>query len=106
MLKRVLSCLVVLAMLAVSAPFARAEGSVKLDELKEFSIKQKIDYLETSAKTGNNIYQAFDKLVDNIIKNRTEDELIRDFGIKSKPRGVTLTKNKAKVVETKSGCCK
>ena len=34
MLKRVLSCLVVLAMLAVSAPFARAEGSVKLDELK------------------------------------------------------------------------
>ena len=80
--------------------------NVKLDELKEFSIKQKIDYLETSAKTGNNIYQAFDKLVDNIIKNRTEDELIRDFGIKSKPRGVTLTKNKAKVVETKSGCCK
>ena len=79
---------------------------VKVDELKEFSIKQKIDYLETSAKTGNNIYQAFDKLVDNIIKNRTEDELIRDFGIKSKPRGVTLTKNKPKVVETKSGCCK
>ena len=67
---------------------------VKLDELKECGIKKKIDFIETSAKTGNNIYQAFDKLVDSIIKNRTEEELIRDFGIKSKPRGVTLTKKK------------
>ena len=78
---------------------------VKFDELKELGIKKNISYFETSAKTGKNIDEIFEKLVDSIIKNRTEDELIREFGVKSKPRGETLTKNKAKG-EAKKGCCK
>ena len=68
--------------------------SVKLDELKEYSIKSKIDIMETSAKTGENIIEAFDKLIDNIIKNRTEDELIRDFGIKNEPKRNNLINTK------------
>ena len=78
---------------------------VKADEAKEFSIKKKMSYLETSAKSGKNINEAFDKLVDLIIKNRTEEELLREFSVKSKPRGETLSKKKAKE-EEKKGCCK
>ena len=78
---------------------------VKVDELKEYGIKKKIDFMETSAKTGKNIFEAFDKLVDNIIKNRTENELIRDYGIKSKPAGTTLSKSNV-TIKQKSGCCK
>ena len=80
---------------------------VKFDEAKEYSIKKKIDYIETSAKTGINISQAFEKIVDLIIKNRSEDELVREFGVKSKPRGHTLTKQKANANNSgqKQGCC-
>ena len=78
---------------------------VKCDEAKEFSMKKKLEYFETSAKTGENINEVFDKLVDLIIKNRSEDELLREFGVKAKSRGETLTKNKVKV-EPKKGCCK
>ena len=78
---------------------------VTMDELKEYGIKKKMDVFETSAKTGTNIDKIFDKLVDNIIKSRSEDELIREFGVKSKSRGATLTKNQAAKTQ-KQGCCK
>ena len=78
---------------------------VKFDELKEYGIKKKMDYLETSAKTGVKINEAFEKLADIIINNRTEEELIREFGVKSKSRGQTLTKKKI-TREEKKGCCK
>ena len=64
-----------------------------------------MDYLETSAKTGVKINEAFEKLADIIINNRTEEELIREFGVKSKSRGQTLTKKKV-TREEKKGCCK
>ena len=81
------------------------DREVNYDELKEYGIKKKIDVFETSAKTGKNIAEIFDKLVDNIIKNRTEQELIREFGINSKPRGMTISlkDNKPK---PKKKCCK
>ena len=79
---------------------------VSFDELKEYAIKKKIEVFETSAKNGNNIDKIFETLVDTIIKNRTEDELIREFGIKSKARGTTLTKNQAGKKNQKQGCCK
>ena len=73
--------------------------------MKEYGIKKKIDVFETSAKTGANIAEIFDKLVDNIIKNRTEEELIREFGVNSKPRGLTITSKDVKPAAKKK-CCK
>lgn len=63
---------------------------------------KKIDVFETSAKTGANIAEIFDKLVDNIIINRTEEELIREFGVNSKPRGLTITSKDAKPAAKKN----
>ena len=43
---------------------------VKIDSLKEYSLKKKIDVFETSAKTGAKVNEAFQKLVDLIIKSQ------------------------------------
>ena len=67
--------------------------------------REKIDVFETSAKNGHNINQIFDKLIDIIINSRSEDELIREFGVKSKSRGTTLSKKKSGKAQ-KQGCCK
>ena len=76
---------------------------VQFSELKELGVKNKMDFFETSAKTGKNINEVFDKLVDNIIKNRSEEELIKEFGIKSNSKNKKLSK---KNDNKKKACCK
>ena len=61
---------------------------VKFDTLKEFGIKEKKQIIETSAKTGQNIDKAFRMLVDLILKGRTDEELISEFG--ANPGGLNL----------------
>jgi Ras-related protein Rab-1A len=78
---------------------------VNFDELKLYGMKKKIEVMETSAKTGINLNEAFDKLVDVILKNRTEAQLLREFGVNTKPRGLSITKNDPKP-EPKKKCCK
>ena len=56
---------------------------VKYDTLKEFGLKKKMDIFETSAKNGTNLDQVFQKLAELIIKSRSEEELISEFGVKS-----------------------
>ena len=61
---------------------------VKFDTLKEFGIKEKKQIIETSAKTGQNLDKAFRMLVDLILKGRTDEELISEFG--ANPGGLNL----------------
>ena len=56
---------------------------VKFDTLKEYGIKEKKQIIETSAKTGANLDKAFRMLVDLILKGRTDEELISEFGATS-----------------------
>ena len=79
---------------------------VTYDELKELGLKKKMDFFEVSAKTGTNVNEVFEKLVDLIIKSRSEEELIKEFGVKTKPRGQTLTKRKNEESHKKKGCHK
>ena len=76
---------------------------VKIDTLKEFGLKKKIDVFETGAKTGVKINEAFEKLVDLIIKSKSHDELVRDFGVKS--QNLNLTKQKKKTQSSGGNCC-
>jgi Ras-related protein Rab-1A len=61
---------------------------VKFDTLKEYGIKEKKQIIETSAKTGANLDKAFRMLVDLILKGRTDEELISEFG--ANPGGLNL----------------
>ena len=78
---------------------------VKLDQLKEFGYKKKLEVFETSAKNGTNLDAAFKKLVDLILKSRSDEELISEFGIKSGGQNLNLTKSKKNSKEGKA-CCK
>ena len=78
---------------------------VKIDSLKEYSLKKKIDVFETSAKTGAKVNEAFEKLVDLIIKSKSHDELVRDFGVKSGSSNLNLTKSNKKKNQNGGNCC-
>ena len=77
---------------------------VKIDTLKEFGLKKKIDVFETSAKTGVKINEAFEKLVDLIIKSKSHDELIKEFGVKQS-QNLNLTKSNKKKNQNSGNCC-
>ena len=78
---------------------------VKIDSLKEYGLKKKIDVFETSAKTGVKVNDAFEKLVDLIIKSKSHDELVRDFGVKSGSSNLNLTKSNKKKNQNGGNCC-
>ena len=77
---------------------------VKFDALKEFGLKKKMEVFETSAKDGTNLDKAFEKLADLIVKSRSNEELIKEFGVKSN-QNLNLTKKNNNQKEGKT-CCK
>ena len=78
---------------------------VKIDSLKEYGLKKKIDVFETSAKTGVKVNDAFEKLVDLVIKSKSHDELVRDFGVKQGSSNLNLTKSNKKKNQNGGNCC-
>ena len=68
------------------------DRKVKKEELKIIGEKFKMPYLEGSAKTGENIKECFDILVDELLKNKTQEEIINKFGKDN--NGETLLKRK------------
>ena len=81
----------------------KEKRQVKTDALKEYGLKKKIAVFETSAKTGHNVNEAFKQLVDLILNSRSDEELVRDFGVKGH-QNLNLTKNKSKNNKS-GGCC-
>ncbi len=81
----------------------KEKRQVKTDALKEYGLKKKIAVFETSAKTGHNVNEAFKQLVDLILNSRSDEELVRDFGVKGN-QNLNLTKNKSKNNKS-GGCC-
>ena len=77
---------------------------VKIDTLKEYGLKKKIEVFETSAKTGAKVNESFEKLVDLIIKSKSHDELVRDFGVKQ-GTNLNLTKSNKKKNQNSGNCC-
>ena len=76
---------------------------VKNDQLKEFGLKKKIPVFETSAKTGVKLNEVFQKLIDLILKDRTDEEIIKEFGVK---QGQNLNLGKKKTQKTGgANCC-
>ena len=79
---------------------------VQFDTLKEYGIKQKMPVIETSAKEGTNIKEAFKMMVDQILKERSDEEIIHEFGV-SQTENFTLQRNPKKQKEGNNGCkCK
>jgi small GTP-binding protein len=77
---------------------------VQFETLKEFGLKQKIPYIETSAKDGVGINEAFKMITEQIIKGRSDEELKKEFGA-PQSEGFNLQKSQKKPKEGKK-CCK
>ena len=75
---------------------------VNTDELKEYGTKKKMDTIETSAKERINIDEAFKKIVDLILSNKSEDEILSKYGSKSSNE-INLSKNNIEL--KKQSCC-
>ena len=78
---------------------------VPFNDLNAYGIKRKKLVFETSAKTGANLNVVFQKLIDLILKDRSHEEIINEFGVK---QGQTLSLGKKKTQKEGGGmanCC-
>ena len=73
---------------------------VSTDDLKKIGEKYKMPYLEGSAKTGENIKECFDLLIDELLKHKTKEEIIINFAKDSK----TKDRLKRKRIKFKKKC--
>ena len=74
---------------------------VKIEEAKEMAIKKNMEVMETSAKTGANINKVFMKMVEFILENKSNEEIMEQFGLVDKKETEKLsTSNK-----NKKKCC-
>lgn len=84
------------------------ERQVTYEEGKEYADKNKLEFMEGSAKSGKNIKELFILLVQKIMKNR---ELNEELSVTSKNVSHLLTYHKSfgnkknKYVEDKEKCC-
>ena len=80
----------------------RDKREIKLDELKEYGLKKRIDVMEVSAKERINIDEAFQKIVDLILSNKNKNDILAEFGV-SNSNDINLAKGKE--TNKKDNCC-
>ena len=81
----------------------KEKREINFDELEEFGMKKKIEVMEISAKERININDAFQKIINLILSNKTDKEIIDEFGNKNNNNDINLDKNNTK--KRKQGCC-
>ena len=82
------------------------ERTVPLKKLEEFCLEKKINFLETSAKNNVNLKEAFNKIVELIFEDKSDEDIIREFGVKKSSLSITSKKlNKGKSSKNKSQRC-
>lgn len=81
------------------------EHKVNRDRIDPFTDKRNIKYFETSAKEGTNVNEVFESLVEEILGNKTEEEIKRMFNL-DKQKFVTQLSKPAPTEVKKKKCCK
>ena len=69
------------------------QRKVETETLKSFGLEMKNPVFEISSKTGYNLDEAFNKLVELIMKNKTDKELIKSYGANKIMNSLDLFKN-------------
>ena len=57
------------------------QREVPLKELKDFCKEENIEFFETSVKNNINLNQAFNKMVALIFKDKSDEDIIKEFGM-------------------------
>jgi small GTP-binding protein len=78
------------------------ERVVSEEDIKEFAENKNMPYIETSAKTGANVNKSFDLLVEELIKDKTYEQLLKLYGGKPKNCEISAEPEPDKKI---SRCC-
>ena len=85
----------------------KEKRNVKKEDIEKFCLENNLNYFETSAKENINIKDVFNKMIELLFEDKSNEEIIREFGIKksslsvASKRTVISNKNKDKKVK----CC-
>ena len=77
---------------------------VSQEVLTKYSNDKKIQGIETSAKSGENVEKAFLMLTKLIIGNMTKEEIIKKFGKSNKENNKTILRTSNKIEKKKKFC--
>ena len=89
--------------------------NVSLKEIENYCQEKNINYLETSAKDNVNLKEAFNKIIELIFKDKTDEEIIGEFGLKKSSLSIVTkhdqkgkkkkNKGKNKIKNKDKKCC-
>ena len=57
------------------------QREVPLKELKDFCKEENMDFFETSVKNNINLNQAFNKMIELIFQDQSDEDIIKEFGM-------------------------
>ena len=81
---------------------------VTADDIKKFKRENKLKFIETSAKVNNNVEEAFQKIINLMIENMSNDEILEEFGINAKKEhSMSLSNSTLNNItgDNKKNCC-
>jgi small GTP-binding protein len=73
--------------------------------IDNFCNEKELKYMEVSAKNNENVSNAFETLINEIIGNRTNDEILEDFGINDHTLSLSYSNINYLTSSKKKKCC-
>ena len=73
--------------------------------IDNFCNEKELKYMEVSAKNNENVSNAFETLINEIIGNRTNDEILEDFGINDHTLSLSNSNINYLTGSKKKKCC-
>ena len=77
---------------------------IEEDDLKELSNKKNMPALECSAKNNINVNEAFNRLIDELLKDKTESQIMEFYSRKNRS-DLSISTKKITNPKKKKGCC-
>ena len=79
------------------------QKAVTNKEVEKFCNENKIDFIETSAKDNINLDEAFNKIIELIFKDKSNEEIIKKFN--PKMQNLSIISHNTKESKKKVSCC-
>ena len=80
------------------------ERIIDKKDLEEMANKYQMPFIETSAKQNTFVNDAFNLIIDELLKDRTEEQIVEMFSRKAKS-DLSVTTKKTNEKLKKNGCC-
>ena len=81
----------------------KEERVISIKDMEEIGEKYNMPVLETSAKDGTNVNECFELLIDELFKNKSNDE-IKEMYLRKNKSDLSISTRKTNITE-KGGCC-